>query len=196
MQVLNGLPQHVKVVDLSADFRLRDVATYAEWYGGEHKAPQLQAEAVYGLTELHRAAVADARLVANPGCYPTSVQLPLVPLVKAGLISSEGIIIDAKSGVSGAGRAAKEGTLFCEARTWPPSPPPVRHLHLPSTTWHVVGRETAAGMHCRSRRSPHIIAGGDPLFCYWTSAEGPLRCVWRALSRTGTAPAMHAVGTH
>lgn len=110
----------MKVVDLSADFRLRDVNTYAEWYGGEHKAPELQKEAVYGLTELHRSDVASARLVANPGCYPTSVQLPLVPLIRSGLISSEGIIIDAKSGVSGAGRAAKQGTLYCEVRPPPP----------------------------------------------------------------------------
>ncbi|KAK2075631.1 hypothetical protein QBZ16_001739 [Prototheca wickerhamii] len=75
--VVAGLPGHIKVVDLSADFRLRDPAVYAEWYGGEHKAVELQREVAYGLTELHREAVKDARVVANPGCYPTSVQLPL-----------------------------------------------------------------------------------------------------------------------
>ncbi len=113
-EVIAALPRHVKVVDLSADFRLFDVDTYAEWYGHAHQAPDLQKEAVYGLTEIGRAEIAKARLVANPGCYPTSVQLPLVPLLQAGLIEADDIIIDAKSGASGAGRAAKEANLFTE----------------------------------------------------------------------------------
>jgi N-acetyl-gamma-glutamyl-phosphate reductase len=131
MQVLNALPGHVKVVDLSADFRLRDVASYAAWYGGKHLAPQLQLKAVYGLTELHRTAVSGACLVANPGCYPTSVQLPLVPLLKAGAISSKNIIIDAKSGVSGAGRAAKEANLFCEVADGMHAYGVGSHRHMP-----------------------------------------------------------------
>jgi N-acetyl-gamma-glutamyl-phosphate reductase len=97
--------QGTKVVDLSADFRLHDVDTYSRWYG-EHGAPQLLGESVYGLTELHREAIADAGLVANPGCYPTASLLALAPLAAAGLI--EDVVIDAKSGVSGAGRAAEE----------------------------------------------------------------------------------------
>ncbi|WP_082914680.1 N-acetyl-gamma-glutamyl-phosphate reductase [Paramagnetospirillum marisnigri] len=113
-EVIAALPQHVKIVDLSADFRLFDVDTYAQWYGHEHRAPALQEQAVYGLTEIARNQVAKARLVANPGCYPTSVQLPLVPLLEQGLILAEDIIIDAKSGVSGAGRSAKEANLFTE----------------------------------------------------------------------------------
>ncbi|MBC7905979.1 MAG: N-acetyl-gamma-glutamyl-phosphate reductase [Rhodospirillaceae bacterium] len=112
--VIAGLPPHVRTVDLSADFRLTDLDAYNTWYGHPHKAPELQAEAVYGLTELKRAAIKDARLVANPGCYPTSVQLPLVPLLHAGLILADDIIIDAKSGTSGAGRSAKEANLYCE----------------------------------------------------------------------------------
>lgn len=112
--IIAALPGHLKVVDLSADFRLRDPAAYAQWYGHEHKAPELQKEAVYGLTEVARAQVRTARLVANPGCYPTAAQLPLVPLIAADLIKHGDIIIDAKSGVSGAGRAAKEGSLYCE----------------------------------------------------------------------------------
>ncbi len=107
-EVIAKLPSHLKVVDLSADFRLADTTTYAEWYGHAHRAPELQKEAVYGLTELARAAVIKARLVANPGCYPTSAQLPLIPLIEAGEIDSDDIIIDAKSGVSGAGRDAKQ----------------------------------------------------------------------------------------
>jgi N-acetyl-gamma-glutamyl-phosphate reductase len=103
-----------RVVDLSADFRLADPAAYARWYGHEHHAPELQKEAVYGLTEVYRAAIAKARLVANPGCYTTCAQLPLIPLLRAGAIDPDEIVIDAKSGMTGAGRAAKEEMLFSE----------------------------------------------------------------------------------
>jgi N-acetyl-gamma-glutamyl-phosphate reductase len=105
---------NTRVVDLSADFRLTDPAAYARWYGHEHHAPQLQKEAVYGLTEIYRAAIARARLVANPGCYTTCAQLPLIPLLKASAIDPDEIVIDAKSGMTGAGRAAKEEMLFSE----------------------------------------------------------------------------------
>ncbi|KQT86319.1 N-acetyl-gamma-glutamyl-phosphate reductase [Aurantimonas sp. Leaf443] len=106
---------HVKILDMSADFRLRDPATYKEWYGLDHVATDIQPEAVYGLTEVYRDAIAGARLVACPGCYPTAVLLALIPLAKAGLIDVSDIVIDAKSGVSGAGRGLKENVLFCEA---------------------------------------------------------------------------------
>lgn len=130
-EVIAALPRDLKVVDLSADFRLFDVAQYAEWYGHEHAAPDLQKEAVYGMTELARDAVRSARLVANPGCYPTVVQLPLAPLLAAGLIEADDIIIDAKSGVSGAGRAAKEGTLHCEVSEGIHAYGVASHRHLP-----------------------------------------------------------------
>src|SRR5262245_66586158 len=103
-----------KVVDLSADFRLADTAAYAKWYGHEHHAPELKKEAVYGLTEIHRREIRHARLVANPGCYTTCAQLPLVPLIKNKAIELDEIVIDAKSGMTGAGRAAKEAMLFSE----------------------------------------------------------------------------------
>jgi N-acetyl-gamma-glutamyl-phosphate reductase len=103
-----------KVVDLSADFRLADPVVYARWYGHEHHAPELQKEAVYGLTEIYRDEVAKARLVANPGCYTTSAQLPLIPLLRAKAIDPDEIVIDAKSGMTGAGRSAKEEMLFSE----------------------------------------------------------------------------------
>src|SRR3954463_14821788 len=103
-----------KVVDLSADFRLHDVAAYARWYGHEHHAPKLQREAVYGLVEVHRAAIKKARLVANPGCYTSGAQLAVTPLLKAKAIVTDEIVIDAKSGMTGAGRAAKEEMLFSE----------------------------------------------------------------------------------
>ena len=108
------LPDRVKVVDMSADFRLRDPKTYAEWYGAEHSAPALLKEAVYGLTEHYREKIKGARIVACPGCYPTAVLLALLPLIKAKLIAGEDIIIDAKSGVSGAGRTPKQNIIFSE----------------------------------------------------------------------------------
>ena len=103
-----------KVVDLSADFRLADTAAYAKWYGHEHHAPQLQKEAVYGLTEIHRREIKRARLIANPGCYTTCAQLPLIPLIRNKAIELDEIVVDAKSGMTGAGRAAKEAMLFSE----------------------------------------------------------------------------------
>lgn len=103
-----------KVVDLSADFRLHDNAAYAKWYGHEHLAPDLQKEAVYGLAEIYRDEIVKARLVANPGCYTTCAQLPVTPLLRAKAIEPGEIVIDAKSGMTGAGRAAKETMLFSE----------------------------------------------------------------------------------
>ncbi|KAJ1415691.1 Semialdehyde dehydrogenase, NAD-binding [Sesbania bispinosa] len=118
-EIIKGLPKHLKIVDLSADFRLRDISEYEEWYGQPHRAPDLQVglvlfnykrkEAIYGLTEVLREEIKNARLVANPGCYPTSIQLPLVPLIKANLIHISNIIIDAKSGVSGAVPEIEQG---------------------------------------------------------------------------------------
>src|SRR4051794_5849812 len=103
-----------KVVDLSADFRLADTAAYARWYGHEHHAPELQKEAVYGLPEIYRQKIKAARLLANPGCYTTCAELPLIPLLSAKAIDPDAIVIDAKSGMTGAGRAAKEEMLFSE----------------------------------------------------------------------------------
>jgi N-acetyl-gamma-glutamyl-phosphate reductase len=103
-----------KVIDLSADYRIKDVAVYEEWYKMEHKTPQFIKEAVYGLPEINRVDIKNARLIANPGCYPTCSTLSIYPLVKEGLIDPDTIIIDAKSGTSGAGRGAKVDNLYCE----------------------------------------------------------------------------------
>ena len=103
-----------KVIDLSADYRIKDVSTYEKWYGFEHKSPQFINEAVYGLCEINRDKVKQARLVANPGCFPTCTFLSIYPLAKNGLIEMNSIIVDAKSGVSGAGRGAKVNNLYCE----------------------------------------------------------------------------------
>jgi len=116
-KVLKGLlttAPATKVVDLSADFRLHDTAAYAKWYGHEHHATELQQEAVYGLVEVHRRDIKKARLVANPGCYTTCAQLPLIPLIEEKAIDLNEIVIDAKSGMTGAGRSAKESMLFSE----------------------------------------------------------------------------------
>jgi N-acetyl-gamma-glutamyl-phosphate reductase len=113
-EVVAGLPKRLKVIDLSADFRLEDTAMYAKWYGHEHHAPDMQKEAVYGMTELKRGAVKRSRLCANPGCYPTSAILPLMPLVENKLIDADDIVIDSKSGVTGAGRELKLGSMYGE----------------------------------------------------------------------------------
>ena len=104
----------VKIIDLSADFRIKDVATYEKWYGIEHKSPQFIEEAVYGLCEINREDIKNARLVANPGCYTTCSILTAYPLAKEGIIDMSTLIIDAKSGTSGAGRSAKVANLYCE----------------------------------------------------------------------------------
>jgi N-acetyl-gamma-glutamyl-phosphate reductase len=129
-EVITWLNRGIKVVDISADFRLKATAEYSEWYGFTHPAPQLLKKAVYGLTELYRSQVAAAQLVANPGCYPTGAILALAPAVKAGLIESD-IIIDSKSGVSGAGRTLNLTTHFAEANEDATAYALDGHRHLP-----------------------------------------------------------------
>ncbi|MFA6178301.1 MAG: N-acetyl-gamma-glutamyl-phosphate reductase, partial [Candidatus Methylopumilus sp.] len=106
------LAKGVRVIDLAADFRIKDVAVWEKWYGMTHACPELIAEAVYGLPELNREKIRTAKLVANPGCYPTAVQLGFMPLLEAGVVDANHLIADAKSGVSGAGRKAEVGSLF------------------------------------------------------------------------------------
>ena len=153
-EVIAGLPRELRVVDLSADFRLADIESYAQWYGHAHRAPELQKEAVYGLTELARAAVAGARLVANPGCYPTSAQLPLVPLLESGEISADDIIIDAKSGVSGAGRDAKQANLYAEVTEGIHAYGIASHRHAPEIEQ---GLSDAAGRPITVNFTPHLM---------------------------------------
>ncbi|KAK4742669.1 hypothetical protein SAY87_000670 [Trapa incisa] len=129
--IIKSLPRSLRIVDLSADFRLRDISEYEEWYGQPHRAPELQKEAVYGLTELAREDIRNARLVANPGCYPTSIQLPLIPLIKANLIACSNIFIDSKSGVSGAGRSPKEANLYTEVAEGIHAYGITKHRHVP-----------------------------------------------------------------
>jgi N-acetyl-gamma-glutamyl-phosphate reductase len=129
-EIMPLLKKGVKVVDISADFRLKDASEYQRWYGFSHPAPQLLKEAAYGLPELHRAEISSAKLVANPGCYPTGAILALAPAVKAGLTSAD-IVIDSKSGVSGAGRTLSLTTHFAEANEDVSAYALEGHRHLP-----------------------------------------------------------------
>jgi N-acetyl-gamma-glutamyl-phosphate reductase len=153
-EVIAGLPKHLRVLDLSADFRLADPAVYAEWYGHAHRAVELQREAVYGLTEIARGAIANARLVAVPGCYPTGAQLPLIPLIKHAVIDADDIVIDAKSGVTGAGRAAKESSLFAEVSEGISAYGIAHHRHMPEIEQ---GLSAAAGRKVTVSFTPHLM---------------------------------------
>jgi N-acetyl-gamma-glutamyl-phosphate reductase len=121
----------IKVIDLSADFRIKNVADWEKWYGMQHASPELIADAVYGLPEVNREKIRHAKLIANPGCYPTAVQLGFLPLIEAGVVDSNNLIADAKSGVSGAGRKAEVHTLYAEASDNFKSYAVPGHRHLP-----------------------------------------------------------------
>lgn len=144
----------VKVIDLSADFRIKDVPTYEKWYGIEHKSPQYIEEAVYGLCEINREDVKNARLVANPGCYTTCSILTAYPLVKEGLIDTDTLIIDAKSGTSGAGRGAKVPNLYCEVNENIKAYGVASHRHTPEIEEQL---GYAAGKKIVLNFTPHLV---------------------------------------
>ena len=143
-----------KIVDLSADFRIKDIATYEKWYKIEHKSPQFIEEAVYGLCEINRDKVKGARLVANPGCYTTCSILTAYPLVKEGLIDPDTLIIDAKSGTSGAGRGAKVANLFCEVNENMKAYGVATHRHTPEIEEQL---GYAAGKEIVINFTPHLV---------------------------------------
>lgn len=143
-----------KVIDLSADFRIKDVKVYEEWYKLEHKSPQYIKEAVYGLCEINREDVKHARLVANPGCYTTCSILTCYPLVKEGLIDPNSLIIDAKSGTSGAGRGAKVDNLFCEVNENMKAYGVATHRHTPEIEEQL---GYACGQEIRVNFTPHLV---------------------------------------
>ncbi|HEB57685.1 MAG TPA: N-acetyl-gamma-glutamyl-phosphate reductase [Gammaproteobacteria bacterium] len=130
-QVAELLDAGVRVIDLAADFRLQDAGVWQQWYGLEHACPEILAEAVYGLPEVNREAIAAARLVANPGCYPTATQLGFLPLIEAGLVDDQRLVADCKSGVSGAGRKAAQATLLAECAESMKAYGVAGHRHLP-----------------------------------------------------------------
>jgi N-acetyl-gamma-glutamyl-phosphate reductase len=143
----------VKVIDLSADFRLKDAAEWTKWYGMEHACPELLAEAIYGLPEVSRESIKNARLVANPGCYPTSVQLGFLPLLEKGLADVSHLIADVKSGVSGAGRKAELAMLMSETGESFKAYAASGHRHLPEI---VQGLKSAAGESVNLTFVPHL----------------------------------------
>ena len=144
----------VKIVDLSADFRIKDVATYESWYGIEHKSPQFIEEAVYGLCEINREDIKNARLIANPGCYPTCSTLSIYPLAKEGLIDMSTVIIDAKSGTSGAGRGAKVDNLYCEVNENIKAYGVANHRHTPEIEEQL---SYASGEEVLLNFTPHLV---------------------------------------
>src|SRR4030088_2023592 len=150
-----------RVVDLTADFRLADLAAYARWYGHAHQAPELQQEAVYGLVEAYRERISGTRLVANPGCYTPCAPLPLIPLLKAKAIDADEIVIDAKSGMTGAGRAAKEEMLFSEVSEGFNAYGVGHHRHMAELDQefnHAAGREVVVSF------TPHLVPMNRGIF--------------------------------
>ncbi len=158
------------VVDMSADFRLRNVETYAAWYGLEHAAPELQGEAAYGLSEHNRDAIAEAKIVACPGCFPTAALTALIPPLADGLIQPDDIIIDAKTGLSGAGRGAKQAMLLAEAGEGTSPYGIGHHRHMPEIEQEL---SKAFGHDLRVGFTPHLVpmARGELLTCHVRLAE-------------------------
>jgi N-acetyl-gamma-glutamyl-phosphate reductase len=144
----------VKCIDLGADFRLKDAAIYEKYYEKVHEAPEMLHDAVYGLPELYRDKIREAMVIANPGCFPTSAILPLAPLLQAGLVEAEGIIIDSKSGVSGAGKGLKSTSMFCAVNEGVSAYGVGTHRHGPE-----IGQELswAAGQKVKMIFTPHLI---------------------------------------
>ncbi|MBR1567447.1 MAG: N-acetyl-gamma-glutamyl-phosphate reductase [Lachnospiraceae bacterium] len=152
--VNEGILSKTKIIDLSADFRIKDVKVYEEWYGIEHKSPQFIEEAVYGLCEINREDIRKARLIANPGCYTTCSILSFYPLAKEGLIDMNSIIIDAKSGTSGAGRGAKVNNLYCEVNESIKAYGVLTHRHTPEIEEQL---GYAAGGKLKLIFTPHLV---------------------------------------
>ena len=167
------LARGVKVIDLSADYRFRDAGVYEAWYQ-PHKTPELLAEAVYGLPELYRARIASARLVANPGCYPTSVILALAPLLGEGMIVPESVIADSKSGVTGAGRGASLATHYCEVNDGFKAYKVTEHRHTPEIEQEL---SRLAGRRIHITFTPHLVpmSRGILSTVYATLLEGVSR---------------------
>lgn len=179
-QVTEEILSQTKIIDLSADFRIKDVAVYEQWYKLKHPTPQFLDEAVYGLPEINREKIKNARLVANPGCYPTCSFLTLYPMVKEGLIDTDTIIIDAKSGTSGAGRSAKVPSLYCEVNESMKPYGVASHRHTPEIEEQL---SYAAGKPVTISFTPHLVPMN----------RGILATIYSSLTRPVTAEEVKAV---
>ncbi len=179
-KVISNLPEHLKIIDMSADFRIRDPQVYETWYGNPHAALELQKEAVYGLSEHYRDEIKSARLVACPGCYPTAALTLLLPIVAANVVQNDDLVIDAKSGVSGAGRALKQNTLFCEAGEGMSAYAVGSHRHAPEIEQEL---SIAAGHGLFVNFTPHLVpmSRGEFLTVYARLADGKTANDARAL---------------
>ena len=180
-ELIETLPSHVKVVDLSADYRFRDAKAYSAAYGREHLAPERTANAVYGLSELYADKIAGADLVACPGCYPTAVLLVLLPLMNPLVIDTDTIVIDAKSGASGAGRGLKEGNLFCEVTEGVHAYGVGTHRHTPEIEQEL--RLMSGDNSVEVTFTPHLIpmARGEMVTCH---VRGDADAIHAALVQT------------
>ncbi|SLN42226.1 N-acetyl-gamma-glutamyl-phosphate reductase [Roseivivax jejudonensis] len=201
-QVIARLPQHLRIVDLSADFRLEDPAAYARWYGNDHAAPDLQDEAVYGLTEFYRAEIAAARLVAGTGCNAATGQFALRPLIAGGVIGLDDIVLDLKCGVSGAGRALKENLLHAELSEG-------THAYALGGTHRHLGEfdqefSKLAGRDVRVQFTPHLMpmnrgilatvyVSGDPEAVHHTLSEAYAEEPFLTVLPMGESPSTHHV---
>ena len=179
-QIIKDIPDHIKIIDLSADFRLQDVALYEEWYGPHH-APELQPQAVYGLTEWQREQIKAARLVACPGCYPTAALLPLWPLVQAELLDVEaGIIIDAKTGVTGGGRSLKTNLLAAEVQEGISAYGLAGkgHRHRPEIAQGLEIADSSTAYHDKLTFTPHLVPMNRGILAtmYVKFARWKIRC--------------------
>ncbi len=148
------MPAHLKLVDLSADFRLSDAESYKKWYGLDHTAMDIQPQVAYGLPEVYRDAIAKAQITANTGCYVATSLLPLIPLLRAGAVKPEGLVIDAKSAVSGAGRALKESNLYCEVNEGFMAYGVAHHRHMGELDQEL---SLAAGVAVAPTFTPHLL---------------------------------------
>lgn len=166
--IISTLPDHLKIIDMSADFRLEDIKTYQQWYDRTHDHPGLYKEVAYGLTEHNREAIKAARIIACPGCYPTAALLALLPLVKDNLIETNPLILDAKSGVSGAGRGLKQNLLFCEAGEGLSPYAIGKHRHTPEIEQEL--NKAAGGAAIGISFTPHLVpmSRGELITCHLT----------------------------
>ncbi|MCA8864207.1 MULTISPECIES: N-acetyl-gamma-glutamyl-phosphate reductase [unclassified Halomonas] len=191
------LDNGTRVIDLSADFRLRDADEWSHWYGQAHGAPELLQEAVYGLPEMHREKIKNARLIAVPGCYPTSVQLGYLPLLEAGLIDPGQLIADCKSGVTGAGRGAKVGSLLAEASESMKAYGASGHRHLPEISQGLKDiQQSAVGLTFVPHLTPMIRGIHATLYGQLTADPGDLQALFEQRYANEPFVDVMPVGSH
>lgn len=185
-KVMAEVGEKARIVDISADFRLRDPDTYQEWYGNPHSAVDLQSKAVYGLSEMNRDAIRNAHLVACPGCYPTALLLATLPLVRQRAVDLQQLVYDAKSGVSGAGRSLKQNLLFCESGEGLTPYAIGRHRHMPEIEQEIAGAAGLSPNDVRITFTPHLVpmSRGELITSYLRPVDGKPETLHDILTET------------